>query len=372
MSVKEGQFRSTVSATLGANPSTLYFTPQFDDSGNFLHRFTQTSTMIIYGNIPKGDGIDYWSLCLYLMNRSEKALLASLNDSLNHFEVGPESNIVIIVVTRNKAIADYLQKGYTDQGYKVFILAIPNIVLDSDLLTVLGRVTLLAETEVTVKPKMDFLVKFISLDTFSNFIPYIIGYNMVLKPRAVRNPEQPRYMLAFQQYIASIASKYKVVMVTEYLDFLGGGVYTGYDAIASNQNAFLDNRDTSYKVITGFKLQPNQMFLIFGVNHVITGKGYYTANSVYNDKNPIGTYTIRKDQTTSEFYTLCIGPDSILSRVNDENITKKIPIPGELENVTFIERCYCQQPENVGPASSTIISPVVMVIDFGPQNTILF
>ena len=155
----------------------------------------------------------------------------------------------------------------------------------------------------------------------------------------------------------------------------------GYDSIQRDTNALGDNRDTIYLRTKNFLLpsQPDNFVIVYGVNHVTTGKALYSNFSVYGRKalNGVGSVSNNSFPTAEQF--LAGNPNAKYFYVykiarqcsaNEEVACLAIPTgPGAagipLNQPAFVAfRAYLELATKVGPEFEELLYD--QAIEFGP------
>lgn len=371
--VEEGGYYITATSFVGANPNNLYAFPTFRESffldadTGYNFRLKPNDVVVIYGKRITSSS-SYWGFTPYLVVRERKLLLASVNDTLNNFSIPSSVTKFAVVSGRNRTSCNLVAQQMQSEGYTPFILGFPDLIYSTDILTITTRITFIKQDEA----RKQFLAnpgistRFYSTDEKIPYQPFILALSLILKPSALANPEFPIYGDPFCTFVSDVAQGRSIVQRRAMHDFLAGE-NSGFDIIAMAQNGKLDNRDSSYKITPDLKLRPERDYLIVcGVNHVATGKAYYGSISVYNQTSAkaLFDYTIPPGQNKFVFYSLIIGYAPLVNQVEATlQLGGRITLPSRLELVALVERAYVQLPENIAPASSTIISPVILIVD---------
>lgn len=396
--VKYGKYEPIQTVAVGSNPATVYGVPVFNsigiremnamdgmkgikgikemdgkgDVGKVLNqvglRLEANDVVVILGPRITTEAI-YWSFVPYLISRSSKILLTSVNDSINNYDVGITVTHFAIVSGRNQVAINHVANILEKEGYTPYVLSFPDLIYSSDNVMVVGRTTFINND----KGRQNFLTnnnlqsRLYTIQDDIPYEPYVLGIDLIMKQRATSHPEYPKYgrqFIDFTDRIKPLNTSYE----GELEDFLGG-IYTGLGAIATNQNARLDTRDTCYKWLKDITLDPEKDFIVFcGVNHILTRKGQYISVSVYNQEKSATITGFQTSDSNYLFYAIVIGyspliDNVILPQFSGTNTSIKMVLPPySIGNIlTLVERCYIQLPENIGPSSSSILSPKVFI-----------
>lgn len=389
----------------GINEATIYGYPLFRLSDNTIPKklleeniergvvprivFTlrMNEAIIIIGKTPPK--CVYWGYTPYLNNKATynsnnqsltigKAVNGSLNDTLNMnkfkkiFNVeNPFKQNIMIIIGKNKKLneelynSNFLNKFNLKNIYK-FIFHIPSDkVSDTDLLSVLSRVTYIDKSE------RDNYFENTQTYTFK------VKSNVVLMNQnyIYRNPSDTLYELnnfTLQSrddninehsltikgvLLKDILSKRirelnlenkKPILFKEFsvtIDDPKIRIDTGYDCINNSYNCLFDNRDTIYTISNKINTsEAKKGIVMFGINHKFTDKALYTNINIY-EKEKFSPIYAKLIETEYPIYQLNISPE----------------LYNGYKEIYLTERAYLQS--TISPSFETIIYPVAYLID---------
>jgi hypothetical protein len=345
----------------GENPHAVYFAPSFRTTIDTIgQKLMSTEAITVFGKTL--DTAFYWGFTPYLFRRKGTVFFASLNDTQNKFCLPLNKNFVIIM-TRNIKVMELLASEYSNQGYHILPLALPEYVRISDDIFLLGRAIFINKSDrnLFIETKGNLQAMLYSLK--ADYKGFEIGVDLIQKPKAIRINEYSiinEFFVDYNNLILNNITIYYFTYLTNYLH----GINLGIDAISTNQQARADNRDCTYKIATNLKINNGQYILLNCVNHVKTNKGIYMSIDLYNEDEEkyIASYMINDQETL--FYTILFVPKNMIDTLKTPAIEQIKIISIDLPScpLAIAERTYVQLPENIAPESSTIISPIVYII----------
>lgn len=389
----------------GINEATIYGYPLFRLSDNtipeelleeniergvvprIVFTLTMNEAIIIIGKTPPK--CVYWGYTPYLNNKATynsnnqsltigKAVNGSLNDTLNMnrfkkiFNVeNPFKQNIMIIIGKNKKLneelynSNFLNKFNLKNIYK-YIFHIPSDkVSDTDLLSVLSRVTYIDKSE-----RDNY---FENTQTYT----YKVKSNVVLMNQnyIYRNPSDTLYDLnnfTLQSRDDNINEHSLTIRGVLLKDILSNRIRelnlenkkpilfkefsvtiddpkiridTGYDCINNNYNCLFDNRDTIYTISNKINTsEAKKGIVMFGINHKFTDKALYTNINIY-EKEKFSPIYAKLIETEYPIYQLNISPE----------------LYNGYKEIYLTERAYLQS--TISPSFETIIYPVAYLID---------
>lgn len=256
-----------------------------------------------------------------IANRSPE-IFASLHDTINNLTIkcsGPDwnpfSKDTIIITTADKKIAAIVRAALVTAGYPHHIINID--VIPSEL------VKLGIEQS---SDSLSFALRIAPDDPDSQAL-----HDYMENPgklwRVTPNKVTPAYMLdpypvpqlrvrgtgkteldllpAVEDLRLAILAKYLPNYTPTEIQTMN--LMEGYNCIQRNQNCLGDNRDSAY-IFNGptdaFTLGDNEFIIVYGVNHVATGKATYSNFTVTGGALKVGAASIRNEQFpgSAEYY----------------------------------------------------------------------
>lgn len=393
----------------GINEATIYGYPLFRLSDNTIPKelleeniekgvvprivftLTMNEAIVIIGKTPPK--CVYWGYTPYLNNKATynsnnqsltigKAVNGSLNDTLNMnkfkeiFNVeNPFNQNIMIIIGKNKKLNEELynsnllsefNKKFNLKNIYKFIFHIPSDkVSDTDLLSVLSRVTYIDKSERDNYFKnphtYTFKVKSNEVTLNQNYIysqPSDDLYQLDKFTLQSRDSNINEHTLTIRGVLLKdILSKrigelklntkkpiyFKEFSVT--IDDPKIRIDTGYDCINNNYNCLFDNRDTIYTISSKINTsEAKNGIVMFGINHKFTEKALYTNINIY-EKEKFSPIYAKLIETKYPIYQLNISPE----------------LYNGYKEIYLTERAYLQS--TISPSFETIIYPVAYLIN---------
>jgi hypothetical protein len=387
----------------GNNPSSPYATmfvppapgqtapnPDTRDDGTASQwRLRADEALVFIG--PTAPQAAYFGFTPYLMQRvaangTPKSIFASLSETLNHLVIGTAdgqpfaSQTAVVVaadsVSANLATAALIESGTPQQAINLLVLdpAIGRFGLDAsaDTFGVLFRMALVSDPDAKAayiaNPGARVLRLTPNVARSLSALP-----SPVARPKPT-SPTESALQSAVQKLGTAITKAYPGF--SSQSPIVDDGVPDPEACIANLTSCAGDNRDTTYpgtNVRVVFS-SPDDFYMVYGVDHHVSGKTVYSNASVYALDKLVGIASVASDvyPTSAQRY-LSGNPDAAklyawkLARTcNGEPDCLEIPYgtcpdgmpDGALGTITF--RTYLEPSSATAPLPSTLVRDHVM------------
>lgn len=341
------------------NPSTPYgrvLYPQEDNPQSQIEQFFGVTTLnplqaIVLRGFPP-DAL-YWSFLPYLwrFGSDEFIYFASLSDGVSNYNtpVKPGKEIAVIA-TRNRRVFYEETSFLISTGFDGTIVPLyfPELIGDTDLVTVLSRATIFPSDEATTayrtNPRFQaYKVTYQDLP-FVSVPVHLPGQGFKIGDiNLISNPETPTELtqvVGYEQFIVQnvdLLNVVQVILMRPFLSLTLNEPYSnGYQCITNKINCQGDNPQTYYGISDRFFARAGQRIQIVGFNHARFGRAIYAQVSLYDDDGGFGLEAITAFKDDPLVYT----------GVFEITVSR---------NYRLAERAYVQEPEMIGPDANTII-----------------
>lgn len=301
----------------GNNPSTpymVYFLPPppgekaispnskddtLDNETLVEYRLRPDEALLFIGRTPSK--CKYFSFVPYVYDRyfpnegDRRRVFASLGDPLNLMTINTSGNSTfnastLIITAADKGINDRIKAAGIAAGYPESIinsLVIPQPLVktgleqDADKFLMLTRLAFFEDKMAgqdylngTAARVFRLTPKIISNSTQAYGVPK-------LRVRGTGNTSELNLTSALNDLKEAILKENKGANVTELTTQVW--LYEGYDALQRGVDVIGENRDTTYLRTNNFTLgtSPKEFLIVYGVNHVMTGRATYCNFGIY-------------------------------------------------------------------------------------------
>lgn len=352
---------------------------------------------------PKMKYFSYRSFLLSRYNQETqeyKKIYASLGDCTNLYNISTEgtpegadgdsyNQLAIIVTTADRGIDNRVRTAAKSAGYPEVIMntdvipsSLVNMGLDKgcDIFTFLGRTAMFLDEEACQAyiENPDVRVFRLTPNTQSELDPFP---TQELQPRGTGTNEMD-FMPAVEELRSAILAKYSNYKATELQTDIW--LPEAYESIQSGEDCIGESRDTSYlrtNVASQFKLSdnPDDFLVVYGVNHVQTGKCIYANFILYGAEYFNGVASIDdskypgsvEDYLPGHSQTQYLYAWKVARNANGDPYCLEVPTGPSLYGIGLEDdayvgfRSYIEKETEVGPAYNEIIYD--RVIHFTPK-----
>ncbi|MDD1718470.1 MAG: PEGA domain-containing protein [Methanoregulaceae archaeon] len=373
------------------------------NKGLWIDYFMNPDEAIVFvGQTPPE--VNYFSYRSYIASRwsaannSSQRIYASLGDTINNFRIktlglpgqpsgSPYGALTIIITTADRTTGEKVRAAAVAAGY-------PETIVNYDIIPsgIIRMGTNSTDDTISFAFRVASFRNRTKGEIYLNSTP---GYVFRLTPDVphVPNPYGVQPVIvrgsgdmseldlmgdlsALREAI--IASHGSGMTVTE--KKTGVWLFEGFDALQQDMDAFGENRDSIYLKNGDFALADNEFVIVYGVNHVRSGKAVYASASPYGARVLNGVATVTDEQFADSTLPYLQGnPNAPLlyawkfaRHCDNESRCTEIPsccggygIPGN-ESVFFIFRAYVDPATGVQPSWDEILYD--QVIRFSPTR----
>ena len=361
-----------------------------ENKGLWLDYHTRSDEAFVYiGTTPPE--CDYFSYCGYIATRyfqlpgEKRRVYASLGDSLSlarlkeepAYQSGVFSRPIIIIFTADMHADTRARTALIAAGYPeniIHTLVIPNTLVnlgldaETDTLTTLHRLALFADEE--------------EGNAYMNSTPGIV-YRLTPEteeepaffkvpdfiPRGTGDNREMDLMDDLEKLRQAIIDRYAEYTAEDLTTKIW--IFEGYDAIQRGVDALGDIRDTVYLNTTNTVLgdKPGECIIVYGVNHVATGKATYANFGLYGLKALNGIQGVSNHDYTGTAEEFLPGNPNAqylyvakICREDDGHPATSVISSGigahgiEPDELCFVGfRVYVEPETSVGPAWNEIV-----------------
>lgn len=345
----------------------------------------------------------YFSYCGFIFNKyyekeqKQKWVWTSFNDTINNMTIkttGTPNGIqgdsfdkdTAIIITANKEVDQRLRKILNENGYPDSIIntyIIPSSMVkmgigpEYDTIVFGQRMTLFDDEEAGEK----YVKAITAALKITSTIPVEADYfpSPLLRVRGNGKTEID-YIPALNELRKAILEKYSGLEANELTTSVW--LTESYDAVQTEVYVAGESRDTVYLRSEEFTLgdDPNEMVVVYGVNHVASGKATYTNCNFYGKaawNGVAGIYNYQYEGSAEEYL-----PDNPLAKdlyvciflrsgSSEKNLIS-VPVGPKAHGVRLDEpafigfRAYLEPSTKVGPLNTELIYD--RVIKFNPKK----
>ncbi|MCK4733786.1 MAG: hypothetical protein KAT65_15130 [Methanophagales archaeon] len=371
----------------------------FADKTNMsiAYRLRPDEALVLIGKTPPNcTYFSYQSFQFYHFYPIEEAfrkIFANVGDTLNHLTINPEGTserepfgcATIIVTSADRGTDQRVRAAAVSAGYSPAIMnteVLPSsifrmgIEMECDPFVFLHRIAFFTDAQagnayMNSNPGVVFRI---TPKAQAERDPYKV---QELRVRGTGNTSEFELMGALNDLRQALLERFGADNATELVTSVW--LTEGYDAIQRGVDVLGVTRDTTYLNTTPFTLadDPNEFLIVYGVNHVATGKAIYSSFGVYGTTLANGVAAVDNQQFASTAEEYIPGHPAanylyvwkVARQCNGDPHCLKVPsTPGAygvgLDEQAFVAfRAYVDPPTKVGPAYSEIVYD--RVIKFG-------
>lgn len=334
------------------------------------------------------------------LSQRSPEVFASLHDTINNKTIqcsGPEwdpfSKDTIIITTADRGIANTVRAALVQAGYPLGIInldVIPSGILklgieqSSDSLSFLARVAPMNEDSRAFR---DYIQ---NPGNLWRLTPGIVTPPSRLDPYPVpklRVKGTGRTELG----LLSLVEDLRLAILARYtpgyepVEIPTTNLMEGYNCIQQNENCLADNRDAAYvygNPSNVFTLAEDEFVIIYGVNHVLTGKAIYSNFTVTGGVMKVGAASVRNNQFPGSAQYYLSGNGDVMKlyawkimrqgqcgdepyclEITDSCATGGVPLD---QPMSVAARAYVERQTEVGAAYAELV--LDRIIKFTPST----
>lgn len=379
-------------------PSTIGEIPKVPSDMAASYYLEKDEAIVLIGETPPPS--NYFAFAPYVYTRVDNdgdriPIFASTQDSLNHLEIGVDGDSAFnsqtaIIVSSDAGTVDSVREALVSTGFSsdaINTMTFPRDTLrfgqgeDADTFLVMGRIALADDPEAyqTYMDSLPMEVFRVTSDTVGEALPL-----PERKPRGDGTTEDALKdsFDALEDAIIAAAGETPTESINIASSKTVAQIIDPEACIENVTECKGDNRDTTYaagplSVIQSgapLKLDENDVFYVFGVNHAAAGKATYSNFSVYTADKRIGVAAVNSlempgsaevflpdDPNASQLFVTQIRRDC-----SDQNhcLELSTDFPGAAldQDLFFIFRAYINPGKTISPGHDEILTERVILV----------